>query len=483
MLDLPAFGLPAIVIPRHALGVFFFLRFRREGIDDRRLEIAHPAAMERAHGIHLPDADAIELERIRVDLRRVGLVRRVDHGLVRLAEQLHREAIGARERHGRVADEHDDVRFLDRRFDVARDARLHRIFVVGVVATRVDQRVVAAERGGVDVVAVTRDARLVVDDREPAARETVEERRFADVRTSDDRNERQPVRARRHHARNARRPVLRHATGSFFVLVAFAALAALALVGVAEIDQPRVVVEPARGRADLDVEMHLPADEPLGALPRHTALPIATSILPAVSSDDDAFVRVLRDVHRHRDPRHRFGRLPLRIGLFVCVDRHRDAVRDLFARAHQHLLADELADEEAHRFVGELVGRVERLALGQELRDLGEQAIHAVLLLRADRDDRGEVVHARERTEHVDQLRLLGDAIDLVDHEDDGSLAVLLRELSEHLRVLRPNLRVGGGADVDDEHDHVARGGRAGALMPFIRLPRRFRGAWTPGVS
>ena len=103
---------------------------------------------------------------------------------------------------------------------------------------------------------------------------------------------------------------------------------------------------------------------------RRAALPTALEHLAAVA-DDDPLVGLLRDVDRHGDAHE------LRV-LVERLDRDRDAVRDLLARAAEDLLAHELADEEAHRPVAELLGVEERLALGEELADLGEDGVQAV---------------------------------------------------------------------------------------------------------
>jgi len=78
---------------------------------------------------------------------------------------------------------------------VLRDADLHRIVVVGVEAAGVDERVVAPECRGVDVVAIAGHARSIVDDGDAFASEAVEERGLADVRSTDDRDDGEAVRS------------------------------------------------------------------------------------------------------------------------------------------------------------------------------------------------------------------------------------------------------------------------------------------------
>ena len=80
-----------------------FLR-RRERVDDGGLEVTDAATVERAYRDDLLDAGAADLERVGVELGKSALLARVDHRLVRLAEELHRQAVGA-QRDGRVADE------------------------------------------------------------------------------------------------------------------------------------------------------------------------------------------------------------------------------------------------------------------------------------------------------------------------------------------------------------------------------------------
>ncbi len=84
------------------------------------------------------------------------------------AKERDRGAVGGGQ--GVVGHEDDDVGLGDRRPDVARDPSLHRVVALGVEASGVDERVLAAECAGVGVVAVARDAWLVVDDGELGAR-------------------------------------------------------------------------------------------------------------------------------------------------------------------------------------------------------------------------------------------------------------------------------------------------------------------------
>ena len=153
----------------------------RQRREDRRLELAEAAPVKRRDAVQLVDAEPVEIGRFGLGRRRVGLVGDEEHRLLAATQQLDRALVGRGEPRHRVEHADDDVGLGDRQLDLAGDALLHRIVALGVEAAGVDQRVTAAAEPRVGVVAVTRDARLVVDDGELLPHETVEEGALPDV--------------------------------------------------------------------------------------------------------------------------------------------------------------------------------------------------------------------------------------------------------------------------------------------------------------
>ena len=136
---MPALGLTDDGDPRRPVAFVGGLRRVGQGLDEGPLELGDAASVERAHRKDFLDAEAIELERVGVGARRVGLVRRVEHGLAALAQETDGGAIGLRRAGRRVGDEDDRVGLGDRRAHVVGDAGLHRVGVLGVEAAGVDE--------------------------------------------------------------------------------------------------------------------------------------------------------------------------------------------------------------------------------------------------------------------------------------------------------------------------------------------------------
>ena len=106
------------------------------------------------------------------------------------------------------------------------------------------------------------------------------------------------------------------------------------------------------------------------------------------------------------------------------LDLDLDAVGDLLVVVEEDLLADDLVDEEALGFVGELVLIEERRALGQYLDDAGKERVEAEMFEGGDLEDlglrEGLVPEGGEVLEG-----LLGGEVDLVDNEENARAAVL----------------------------------------------------------
>ena len=123
-------------------------------------------------------------------VRRVRLVERDQHAAARLAEQLRDVAVDRCEALANVEQEDDHVGLVDRDPGLGFDRRTRRVLPsVQVEARRVDDRELATPPLGNAVKAVSGEARLRVDDRLPPTDHAVEKRRFADVRSADDRDD------------------------------------------------------------------------------------------------------------------------------------------------------------------------------------------------------------------------------------------------------------------------------------------------------
>ena len=75
--------------------------------------------------------------------------------------------------------------------------------------------------------------------------------------------------------------------------------------------------------------------------------------------------------------------------LLDLLDLDLDRVRDLLARAGEHLLAHELGEHAPLRLVGDLLGREVERALGQQRGEVVDQRRHPVAGARRDREDLG----------------------------------------------------------------------------------------------
>ena len=122
--------------------------------------------------------------------RRVGLVPRDDDGPPRFPQQLRDVAVDGREALSHVEQQDDDVRLVDRDPGLRLDRRPGRILCgVKVKARGIHGGELAAPPLGDAIEPVASQARLRVDDRLLPADQTVEEGRFADVRTAHDRHD------------------------------------------------------------------------------------------------------------------------------------------------------------------------------------------------------------------------------------------------------------------------------------------------------
>ena len=168
-------------------------RRRRDGRAARAQdleELGHPPPVLGGHGHRIAEAQAIEIrEPARLGLG-VRFVRRQDDGAAASPEDSRDLEVERRRTLACVDDEQDQVRLLDRREHLAAHALDQGLLGRGIEPARVDHRRLPPLEAHAAVEPVARHARGVTDERLPPADETIEERGLADVRATDDRDDR-----------------------------------------------------------------------------------------------------------------------------------------------------------------------------------------------------------------------------------------------------------------------------------------------------
>ena len=86
------------------------------------------------------------------------------------------------------------------------------------------------------------------------------------------------------------------------------------------------------------------------------------------------------------------------------ADRDLDRVRDLLAGPVEHLLADQLGEQQLARLVAVVLGRVEVGALRDQLAEPLDQRLEPLAGAGADREDLVDPLQLRRLGEHRDQL-------------------------------------------------------------------------------
>ena len=138
--------------------------------DERIEEVAGAAAVERAERVDLLPAELVELRALELAALVVGLVDRDDDRSLRRAQRLGRLLVGGRQARGRVDDEEDDVRFLDREARLLLDLLLDDVARVDLHPAGVDDDEAAVVPLGHRVEPVAGRAGAVLDDGLPLAR-------------------------------------------------------------------------------------------------------------------------------------------------------------------------------------------------------------------------------------------------------------------------------------------------------------------------
>ncbi len=206
--DLPAFGPPehgdaqglgeiefAAVLffaQDQRLGLVLLVRVEARGggqdFDQRVVEFAQALAMLGGERDRLAKAETEHLVDAGLPGRAFRLVGDEDDRLVGAAHRLREMLVGVGEPGARVDHEQDRVAIDERRFRLRAHAPGERFRIALFKTGGVDDGEGEVRDPAFALAAVARDARLVVDERQPAADQPVEQRRLADIRPADDRD-------------------------------------------------------------------------------------------------------------------------------------------------------------------------------------------------------------------------------------------------------------------------------------------------------
>ncbi len=146
--------------------------------------------MERGDRVRLTEAEGPEVGGVRLTAGAVDLVGTQHHGLAGLAQQSYDGLVGVRGAHLGVDDEDHGVGGLDGELGLRGHGGVDAEDVL-LPAAGVDDLEAAARPLGLVGHTVTGDAGLVLDDRLAPPDDPVDQGRLADVRASDDRQDRQ----------------------------------------------------------------------------------------------------------------------------------------------------------------------------------------------------------------------------------------------------------------------------------------------------
>ncbi len=160
----------------------------RQDFDQRVVEFAQALAVLGGEGDRLAEAEAEHLVDAGLPRGAFRLVGDDDDRLTGAANGLGEMLVGGSEAGARVDHEQDRVAIDERRFRLRAHAPGER-FRFALFKTRsVDDGEGQVRDPALALAAIAGDARLVVDERQPAADQPIEQSRLADVRPADDRD-------------------------------------------------------------------------------------------------------------------------------------------------------------------------------------------------------------------------------------------------------------------------------------------------------
>lgn len=169
--------------------ILALLDLLREGRDDCVEQIAEIHRIRCRDGDRIAEAQIVELVDVHRALRAVNLVDREDDRLLRAAQQARDLFICRRQAGAAVDEEQDDVGLLHGQLCLLAHRLEDVVALIELDAAGVDHREVLVEPLRVEIDAVARDARHVVDDGDALLADLIEERGLADVRAADNRHD------------------------------------------------------------------------------------------------------------------------------------------------------------------------------------------------------------------------------------------------------------------------------------------------------
>ena len=152
-------------------------------------QASDPAVVRRRQRHHGLEAELVELERGAVVADAVDLVDREQHRRPGAPQPLGDLAIGLDQTVAAVDDEHHEIALLDGGLGLGGHRRVERLGLAGEPAG-VDEHVGPAADAAGAVLTVAREPRVVGHERVARPRQTVEQRRLPDVRSPDQRDDR-----------------------------------------------------------------------------------------------------------------------------------------------------------------------------------------------------------------------------------------------------------------------------------------------------
>ena len=174
-----------------ALVVLFLLVCRREMLVSRIEQLAHAVAVQSGDAERLAQTEVVELIKLRRRITRlVALVDSQHERLARAQQHGRNVLIGGSNAGAQVSDQNNDIRMRDRSLRLKAHELQNLVIVRRLNAAGVDDGEITTAPVAVSVQAVAGNARRILNDGKPLARQAVEQLRLADVRTADDRNNR-----------------------------------------------------------------------------------------------------------------------------------------------------------------------------------------------------------------------------------------------------------------------------------------------------
>ena len=173
------------------LALLFVLRLLGQMLEDGVQQVAGAVAVHRRNLNRVAEAEVVEL--IEIDRRlaeRVAFVDADDHRHIAALEHLRDVEIRRHHARAHVGHKDDDVRRVDRDLRLRAHLREDDVLRFRLDAARIDEREAAVFPLALAEDAVARDARRILHNGKALSDQLVEQSRFADIRSADNRHDR-----------------------------------------------------------------------------------------------------------------------------------------------------------------------------------------------------------------------------------------------------------------------------------------------------